>query len=571
MSNGNRRAIDFATLLYRQLPSVYRERDDTTVAPDGTTRAGTLALLAAGWGNLLDALYRTLQQRYYDVFPEIEGEADAEGLERGCQDWVLPYIAQLLDVRLLSPIEGGQRRELQHAVEWRQRKGTLRIVEEIAEAIAGLEVEPVEGWRRVAVTPRPGFTLLPAEVFGEPDPERFGGTRQAHWQDDARYPLRRAEHPGLPCGTVDFRRPSRAVAAAPGTPSSRRTRFGSVEATWRQAWPHGVPCFPDSFQDASARLPDLRTPDGRRGHAHPRRVVLHVAPLPGFFSAAPVTVRWADIRAAVQGDAPWPAQVRDVALRISSDDDSGAQVRTLAGVHASPVRITGVVELDGGGRPVLWEFGKLWFDNRVEIARSAVHLEGCAVRQLRVHDAPPAGPAVVARDTLFMRLFAATGLAQLEAVTVLEQLVADGLQASDCLFVPQPHRDLVPGDADVPGTGCIRYSRLPRLPSGAADPLWTAQGRPSALKVFADSCRTQEPIFCSTHFGSPGCAVLHPDTSAALRFGAEDGGEMGAYHALAYTLREQAVIAKLQDALPLDMEAVLATDASLGTAPPVMR
>jgi hypothetical protein len=65
--------------------------------------------------------------------------------------------------------------------------------------------------------------------------------------------------------------------------------------------------------------------------------------------------------------------------------------------------------------------------------------------------------------------------------------------------------------------------------------------------------------------------VLHPAADERLRFGAEDGGEMGACHLFAYTLRERAVLEKLKDFLPVGIEAVLAPDASLVCAPPQPR
>lgn len=572
MSNGPQRPIDFATLLYRQLPSVYRERDNHALKPDGSTQPGDLALLASDWGDLLDALYRTLQQRYYDIFPETEGPTDPEGLARGCQDWVMPYIAQLLDVQLLSPLEQGQRQELGRAVEWRQRKGTPLVIEDIAEAMAALEVELKEGWTKVARTPRPGFKLLPPEVFGEPDPQRFGSTGQTPQEHDPRYPQRRAEHPGLPSGTVDFRRPSRAVRAAEDTPSSKYTLFGDQGVNWRQAWPHGTPCFPDSFQDVSARLVDLRSPDSRRGHAHPRRVVLYAAPFPGFFSAKPVSVRWQDIKYAVLNNTPLPEGIAHLSVRSFVKPGSSTRVRELVGLHAAPVKIRGIVELKAGDLPDTWSFDNLWFDNRLDIAGSQADFKGCAVRELQIHDGPSqTGPALDARNTLFMRILAPTDLIRLTCVTVLERLVANHLQASDCLLMPALRKDLPASDTDVPASGCIRYSRVPYLPAMPPDPQWMSQGSPSALKVFADSCHTQAPVFWHTQFGTPGCGVLHSDTPACLRFGAEDGAELGAYHDLAYTLREQAVMAKIQDNLPVGIQAVMVPDPSLGITPPVLR
>ena len=63
-----------------------------------------------------------------------------------------------------------------------------------------------------------------------------------------------------------------------------------------------------------------------------------------------------------------------------------------------------------------------------------------------------------------------------------------------------------------------------------------------------------------TTFGGPGCPVLHPATHAGIRFGAEDGGEIGAYHHRHYARRAAAVIDKLRDFLPAGIEPLLIVD-----------
>jgi hypothetical protein len=552
----SQRPIDFATLLYRQLPEVYRERDNLLELPDGSRSPGDLARLCATWGDLLDALYRSQLQRYYDIFPEQEGDADSEGLARGCQPWVLPYLAQLLDVQLIAPLATGRRREVARAVAWRQRKGTPRAVEDIADSVAGIEVELREGFRQVATTPRAGFSLLPESVFGETD-GRF----------DRRFRLQRAEHPGLPGGSIDFRRASRAIRADAGSPASKTTTFAGSAIAWRQSWPHGVPCFALSFQDVAMRSADLRSATGSRGHTHPRRVMLHAPPFPGFFAPQPLAVLWSDI-----GDAVINGEALPEGLPLTLVSAAGSRI--LSGVGDSPVRIDGDVDLTGS---VDWRLASLWFDSRVEVSDGHVVAVNCAFRELEVHPVDAGQPVLEASDCLFGHLLAPGSLIRATYVSVLESLVCERLQLSDSILLPPPRGNLV--DDDVPAGGCIRYSRLPHLPlpadpldpTAAHDPLWVSQGLRSLLRVHAASCSTLAPIFWHTDFGQPGCAVLHPSADEHLRFGAEDGGEMGACHALAYALRERAVNDKLKDFLPVGIEAVLAPDASLLCAPPQPR
>jgi hypothetical protein len=69
-------------------------------------------------------------------------------------------------------------------------------------------------------------------------------------------------------------------------------------------------------------------------------------------------------------------------------------------------------------------------------------------------------------------------------------------------------------------------------------------------------------------FGSRGGAVLDLGTSDAIRFGAEDGGEMGAYHDIGYARQDQAIVEKLEDHLPYGVVPVLIPDPRLHVTPP---
>ena len=66
----------------------------------------------------------------------------------------------------------------------------------------------------------------------------------------------------------------------------------------------------------------------------------------------------------------------------------------------------------------------------------------------------------------------------------------------------------------------------------------------------------------------PGYGVLDRVTSDAIRFGAEDGGEMGVYHYKYYSLKEGAVLDKMREFLPVGIEPVLIQDAHMLSVPP---
>ena len=73
----------------------------------------------------------------------------------------------------------------------------------------------------------------------------------------------------------------------------------------------------------------------------------------------------------------------------------------------------------------------------------------------------------------------------------------------------------------------------------------------------------QTPVMLSTQYSERGCGVLHPATPAAVRHGAEDGGEMGAYHGDYLSLLAEAVVDKLLDYLPVGLQAVVIPDTRL--------
>src|SRR5262249_35907621 len=195
-----------------------------------------------------------------------------------CQEWLIPYFADLVDVMPRSPEALGQRREIAGGIAWRQRKGTAACTEDIAQAVGDAEGELQEGWQRVARTARPGEKPPPAALFGEAgDPDR-------------RDPLSATQHPDLPVVTVDLRRSSRALRVDKRGFFTRATHYPGSAGTllWEQANPHGAPCFPGSYEDRSARTVDLRTPDSRRGQFHPKRLLAFVPVPEGFFPVVPV-------------------------------------------------------------------------------------------------------------------------------------------------------------------------------------------------------------------------------------------------------------------------------------------
>jgi len=488
-------APDNGQVLYDLLPAIYREKDN-----------GDLQAYLAAYGELFDAIERTLDQKLADNFPDTPDEGII------CQDWLLPYFAKLLDARLVSPHAAGRRDEISHAVSWRQRKGSTSVVEDIAESVGGMEVEVQEGWQRVATTARIGMPLLPAVNFGvSPAP-------------DMEIPSEAARHPGLLAATVDLRYVSRVI--------KQQTGCGEAKV---QGNPHGVPCFPGGYDDASRRTVDLRTPSWSQGHHHPKRILLYAPPAPGFFSEVRHEIHWKD-----------RAKPEFAKLIEIIDSEKRYLVRNISG---QPIHFIGQVKLLKAKDYTLEGFS---FGTTISCKLGRLFLKDVAAPKVVAQYDGPLAPSLSAKGCLFRDVTTATGLMRLEYCTVLRKTIAEWIEASDCIFLGILQKDHL--HAVPPLSGCIRYSRLPVMPLGV-------------VSLF--HCTTDKPIFFQDDYGEYACAVLHPANLDSIKHGAEDGGEMGCYHDRRYVLRGEAIIDKLTDFLPVGLEAVLVPDMNLVCAPPI--
>ncbi|HEX7842354.1 MAG TPA: hypothetical protein VF469_33005 [Kofleriaceae bacterium] len=481
---------------------------------------GDLASYIDALGEVLDLVRGVIQQRVADSFPD----------HPDLQPWVLPYLADLIDPRVVSSDDARRRLEIASAAGWRKTKGTLRVVEQIAAALGGFgwtdgdpaarPKQPVvvqEGWRRVAVTPRVPLST-PPEVLAD---------RRKLLVDKS-----------LPMGTVDFRFYSRRIVATDGS-------------TWLQANPHGVPCFPGSVEDLSARTPDLRTPTWRTGHAHPSRALIFTVPHAGFFPPG------------------WDL------VPIATGDDHGKS----GGILVGPQEISSAAS-------EVFTLTDCWLDGTLHIKSGGVRLVRCAIRNVVVDtpemvDAaahPTTTPPLSATDCLFESVTSA-GLAQLTFCTVLKAFQAPRVWTSDSLFagsfeVPKPaepwHKD-AEGQYDGTPEDAIRYSRVP--PAVLTPELVDAgAGQPQQRRDFrAFRCVGDLPFFVASQFAVAGSGVLLPLSGPAIEAGAEDGGELGAYHHRGYAVHARAVLDKLRDYLPVGQTAVIIPDDKLNFPPPKLK
>ena len=123
-----------AQKLYELLPAIYRIRD----AEEGEPLRGLLKVIA----DQIGVLEEDLEQFYDDQFIET------------CNDWVVPYIGDLIGYRSLHgvvPKVASPRAEVAHTIAFRRRKGTATMLEQLARDVTGWPARVVEyfqllGW-----------------------------------------------------------------------------------------------------------------------------------------------------------------------------------------------------------------------------------------------------------------------------------------------------------------------------------------------------------------------------------------------------------------------------------------
>ena len=141
-------------------------------------------------------------------------------------------------------------------------------------------------------------------------------------------------------------------------------------------------------------------------------------------------------------------------------------------------------------------------------------------------------------------------LCRLEYCTVLTELNCAALEASDSILLGNKY--------SITEQLFLRFCCVPWLLEteiSDSNKYDCRDAMPKNQRLFR--LLGEMPYFLNQNYGTPGCGVLHPATADSIRFGAEDGGEIGAFHHRFYCLREQAMIDKLHDFFPVGLEPVL--------------
>lgn len=135
--------------IWEMIPNYYRHEDGIADSPD------VLRSIVSVVAEEVARVRRSHDQLWQD-----------QSIEHS-QDWVVPYIGDLLATRLLSALNSrGRRIDVAKTIYYRRRKGTLGVLEELISDIAGWEGRVVESFQRLARTRHGLDPALPGDSSG---------------------------------------------------------------------------------------------------------------------------------------------------------------------------------------------------------------------------------------------------------------------------------------------------------------------------------------------------------------------------------------------------------------------
>jgi len=147
--------IYYADKLWNLLPAIYRGEDSSEFGVNGPLREMVNRI-----GAQAAVLRRSMDRLWEDQSIET------------CDDWIVPYIADLLATRLVASQNArGQRLDVAKTIYYRRRRGTVAILEEIASDVTRWDARVVEFFRRLGRTrhsldPEIGFPAATADPAG---------------------------------------------------------------------------------------------------------------------------------------------------------------------------------------------------------------------------------------------------------------------------------------------------------------------------------------------------------------------------------------------------------------------
>ncbi|MGA3398929.1 MAG: hypothetical protein ABSC95_06890 [Acetobacteraceae bacterium] len=225
--------------LWALLPAIYRSMDGGTAAVPGPLQE----LL-----NRVGAQTATLRR-------SIDRLWENQSIET-CDDWVVPYIGDLLATRLVSCLDArAQRLDVAKTIYYRRRSGTLGVLEELAADIAGRDARAVEFFRRLGRT-RHQFDPPIGNAFAAAAPAWAASTTYTPGQTVAN-------------GANAYQCATGGISAASGGPTGTGSSIADGSVVWSFADPVGslVPAVIEGLAGANSRTPAGGFADLRAAYA----------------------------------------------------------------------------------------------------------------------------------------------------------------------------------------------------------------------------------------------------------------------------------------------------------------
>ena len=125
----------YSNELWKLIPAIYRSLDSDPSAP------GPLREIVNRIAGQAAEIRRSMDRLWEDQSIET------------CDDWVIPYIGDLVDTRLVACMDARAKRlDVANTINYRRRKGTVGLLEELATGVAGHDARVVEFFRRLGRT-----------------------------------------------------------------------------------------------------------------------------------------------------------------------------------------------------------------------------------------------------------------------------------------------------------------------------------------------------------------------------------------------------------------------------------
>lgn len=513
----------FGELLYNLLPEHVRNRD-----------SGDLSQYLDITGTLLDQINHLIDSLEHDFLPDYDNSP-----EQSSQQWTQEYTAKLFGATLISQDPAVREKEIRNSIRWNQMKGTLRSLEEITEAMLGVESILVNSSKLVATSASLNKRVKPAEYYGEKSDTYTQGTAQTA-----------CKHPGLPSVTPFLNQISKPGKVKAITGDTQRSCFKKTnkEVYWRIHNNKGVPQYGHSAFDRSVRTVDFRKASTFKGHSFPKRINLYVPPFVGVFGLATSTVTLAD---------NWhtkECEEEHYSVRISTGAEGRKQVSLIA-KNRTLIKIANTINLSD----IDLIIEGVVSTKSITLSGGNLTLKKSAFRKVTIN-APESGfHAVILQDSLAENIQNCKGVTQLEQSSVLHTIVTETILATDSILGTEAMRKDLDKNAGLPSDGIIRFSQcLADKESSEKN-----QYRERTVFVKGDSVVQTKPSFVDEKWGSCYCGVLRRGSNDAIENGAENGGVMGAYNHRYFTRNFNALQKKLELFVPIGQEFVLIEDPNL--------